>query len=202
MIIKKEKKGNIMNYYVDKDYDDSKLNKILNKKLKKKDIDFIIDHDANVYTKDNKLLLIFRKNKLNKDYTKEFYDNVIKFALTPTNNRGSATGSESKNVYKNPKTLTNIIGYFDKFSPMQKYLLKQKGVKVQSTVRETRFNVDYPDKYKKLLPLVKQIDEYYKKYIPDKYEKQKKKSKSNTFSYCQYFFYYNYNKCKFSNYCS
>lgn len=181
MIIKKEKKGNIMIYYVEKDIDDNKLIKLLNKKLSNKDINFIIDHDANVYTKDNKLLLIFRKNKLNKNYTKEFYDNIIKFASLPTNNRGSASGSESKNVYKNPKILTNIIGYFDKFSPMQKFLLKQKGIKLQTTARETRFNVDYPEQFKKLLPLIKQIDELYKKYIPDKYEKQKKKANQTPF---------------------
>ena len=33
MIIKKEKKGNIMIYIVEKDFDDSKLSKILNKKI-------------------------------------------------------------------------------------------------------------------------------------------------------------------------
>jgi hypothetical protein len=50
MIEKKEKKGNVTIYYVKKDYDDSKLNKVMNKKLKRSDIETIIDHDADVYT--------------------------------------------------------------------------------------------------------------------------------------------------------
>lgn len=66
-------------------------------------------------TEEGKLLLKFRKNTLSKNHTSAFYDNVIKFALTPTSNRGSATGSKSKNVYDNPKIMTNIFGYFDRF---------------------------------------------------------------------------------------
>ena len=41
------------------------------------------------------------------------------------------------------------------------------------TVRETRFLTDYPDKYNKLLPLIKEIDAYYQEYVPDKYKKQR-----------------------------
>ena len=57
MIEKKEKKGNVTVYYVKKDYDDDKLSKVLNKKLKRSDIKDIIDDDADVYTEDGKLLL-------------------------------------------------------------------------------------------------------------------------------------------------
>jgi hypothetical protein len=62
MIEKKEKKGNVTIYHVSKDYDDSKLNKVLNRKLKRSDIKDIIDDDADVYTTEGKLLLRFRKN--------------------------------------------------------------------------------------------------------------------------------------------
>ena len=99
MIIKKEKKGNIMIYIVEKDFDDSKLSKILNKKLNNKNNQyFIIEDDADVYTNENKLLMRFRKNVLNKEHIKTFYDNVIQFAKMPTNNRGSASGSKKKNI--------------------------------------------------------------------------------------------------------
>jgi macrodomain Ter protein organizer (MatP/YcbG family) len=77
MIIDKQKKGNITIYYVDKDYDDDRLHKILNKKLKPDQIKHIIDDDADVYTKDGKLLLKFRKNKLNKAYISEFYELIL-----------------------------------------------------------------------------------------------------------------------------
>jgi hypothetical protein len=177
MIEKKEKKGGVTIYYVDKDYDDTKLEKVMNKKLKRSDIKDIIDDDADVYTTDGKLLLRFRKNKLNKDNVEAFYDNVIDFAVTPTSNRGSASGSKSKNVYDNPKIMSNIIGYFDRLSPQHKFKYKQQGKPLPKiTTRETRFVTDYPEQYKKLIPLIKEIDKYYKQYAPENYANQKKKA--------------------------
>lgn len=182
MIDKKEKKGNVMVYYLKKDYEDDKLLSVLNKKLKKDDIKTIINHDADVYNEDGQLLLRFRKNKLTKNNVEQFYDNVINFAITPTTNRGSASGSKSKNVYDNPKIMTNIIGYFDKLSPKQKFSIKNKGLKLPKlTVRETRFLIDYPEKFKKLVPLIKEIDKYYEEYIPENYGNQKKKANQTPF---------------------
>ena len=66
MIEKKEKQGDVTIYYVEKDYDDTKLVKVMDKMLKRSDIKDIIDDDADVYTTDGKLLLRFRKNKLKK----------------------------------------------------------------------------------------------------------------------------------------
>jgi len=181
MIIKKEKKGGITIYHVDKDYDDSKLPDVLNKKLKRNQIKDIITDDADVYTKEGKLLLRFRKNKLNNENVDAFYDNVIDFARNVTSNRGSATGSKSKNVYDNPRIMTNILGYFDKFSVKQKAMLRDKGHKIPLQVRETRFNMDYPEKFKKLVPLIKEIDKYYKQYAPEYYAKQRKKADQTHF---------------------
>ena len=181
MIIDKQKKGNVTVYYIDKDYDDDHMRKTINKKLKPSDIHFIINDDADVYAKDGQLLLKFRKNKLNKTNTTEFYDNVIDFAVIPTSNRGSASGSKSKNVRDNPLIMTNIIGFFDRLSPKQKFILKQQGKKISTSVRQCRFNMDYPDKYKKLLPLIRQINEYYKQYVPDKYKAQRRKANQTPF---------------------
>ena len=180
MLIKTEKKGGIIVYTVDKNISDEKMNRLKNTYVTRMQIDFIIDHDADVYTKTGRLLLRFRKNKLLKDEIQTFYDNVIKFALNKTNNRGSTTGSEYKNVRKNPKIMTNIIGYFDKFSPKQKFLLKQQG-KTILDVRETRFVMDWPEKFKLLIPLIKSIDKMYKQYIPENYVKQKKKADQTYF---------------------
>jgi len=181
MIIKKEKKGNVTIYHVKKDFPNSELNKILNKKLKRSQIKTIIDHDADVYNEDGKILLRYRKNKLDKKDIDAFYENVIDFAKITTSNRGSATGSKKKNVYDNPKIMTNILGYFDKFSPKQKMLLRNKGIKMPITVRETRFNMDYPNKFKKLIPLIKDINKYYKEYMPSEYAAQKKKANQTPF---------------------
>jgi hypothetical protein len=175
MIIKKEQKGNVTVYYVDKEITDEKMESYKNKKVTPTQIKLIINDNADVYSKEGILLLKFRKGKLPQNHINEFYDNVIDFASITTSNRGSATGSKKKNVYDNPKIMTNIIGYFDTFSPKQKMLMTRNNIKLIEA-RETRFNMDYPDKYKKLLPLVKDIDSLYKKNIPDKYLKQKKKA--------------------------
>ena len=130
MIIKKEKKGGVTVYYVDKDYDDAKLKTVIGKKLKRSQIKNIIDDDADVYNAEGKLLLRFRKNKLNKEHVREFYDNVIQFAKSLTSNRGTSSGSDRKNLEENAKAMTNIFGYFDKLAPGQKFVLKQKGIKM------------------------------------------------------------------------
>ena len=180
MTIKKETKGDLTIYHVDKLITDDKMETLKNTYVKPSQIKLIINHDADVYTQDGKLLLRFRKDKLTTNKIDEFYDNVIDFAQTKTSNRGSTSGSNKKSVWDNPKIMTNIIGFFDTFSPKQKYLLKQQGKQILN-VRECRFNMDNPEKFKKMLPLVKEIDEYYEKYIPDNYAKQKKKANQTPF---------------------
>ena len=98
MIIEQKKNGNVIEYIVDKDYPDSKLDKFLNHKIKPQQISKIINQDADVYTKEGKLLLRFRKDKLKKENIDAFYENVIKFAEKTTQNRGSASGSKNKNI--------------------------------------------------------------------------------------------------------
>ena len=80
MIIKKEKEGDVTIYTVDKDYDDEKLRGKISTFIKRDHIKNIIDHDADVYTADGKLLIRFRKGVLPTTHTKLFYDNIIKFA--------------------------------------------------------------------------------------------------------------------------
>lgn len=179
MIDKKEKKGSVTIYYVSKDYANDKLSKVVGKNLKNGCIKDIIDDDADVYSEDGKLLLRFRKNKINKHLQNEFYDNVIKFAMVKTSTRGIASGSKTKQVGENPQIMSNIIGYFDTLSPRQKFVLK--GSLPKLTVRETRFLVENPDKFKKLVPMIKEIDKYYEMYVPENYGKQKQKANQTPF---------------------
>jgi hypothetical protein len=182
MIIKKEKKGNIMIYIVEKDFDNNKLSNIMNKKLNNnKGQYFIIEDNADVYTVDNNLLMRFRKNVLKKENITDFYDNVIQFAKTPTHNRGSASGSKHKNINENGNIYTNIIGYFDTLSPNYKKILTQKKIKNFLSVRPTRFLLDYPDKYKKLIPFIKEVDKFYEKLVPDQYIIQRKHANQTHF---------------------
>jgi Oxygenase domain of the 2OGFeDO superfamily len=182
MIEKKEKKGGVTIYYVKKDYDDNELSKVIGTKLKRKDIPNIIHEDADVITEDGTILLRFRINKLKKENMDPFYTNIIKFAMTKTSNRGTASASESKNLGSNTKIMSNIIGYFDKLSPAHKFKIKKSGKNLPKiTVRETRFLQEHPDKFEKLIPLINEIDYYYKKYVPENYEKQKKKANQTPF---------------------
>lgn len=182
MIIKRERKNGINILYVKKEKTDAEMEEIKNTLITNKLIKDIIDEDTDVYTEDNKLLLKFRKKKLKEKHIRAFYDNVIDFARKSySTNRGSASCSTKKNVYDNPKIMSNIIGYMDNFSPSQKLLLKQQNKSLKYKVRECRFNVVYPDKYKELIPLVQEIDHYYKTLLPNYYKKQIKKANQTHF---------------------
>jgi len=183
MVIRKEKKGDVDVYYVDKNMSDDAISNLKGTFVKKSQISLIINSDADVYTNDNKLLLKFRKNKLPLNQVDKFYDNVIQYARNNyTSNRGSASGTrKNANVRINAKVASNVIGYMDTFSPQQKFLLKKQNRTVKFNVRECRFNMLHPDKYKELFPLVQSIDKYYKKLIPAQFEKQFRKAKQTHF---------------------
>lgn len=182
MIIKKENKNGIEILHVSRDKTDAEMDKIKNTLIKKDAIKFIITKDTDVYTDDNVLLLKFRKNKLPKNSITEFYDNVINFASKSySTNRGSASGSKKLTLKENPKIKSNIIGYIDGFSPSQKFILKTQKKSVKYNVRECKFNVDNPEKYKKLFPLVQAINLNYKNLVPIQYAMQIKKANQTHF---------------------
>ena len=182
MIIKKETKNGIAIYTVEKDYDDDKMSGQMNKFIKPEQIKNIIRDDADVYTEDGKLLLLFRKNKLSKENIDTFYDNIVDFARNVTTNRGNASGSKNpSNMRENPKVMSNIFGYFDRWSPAQKFIFKNKHMHPSIDVRECRFNMNNPEKYKKTFPLIKEIDKFYEKYTPDKYKLQRRKANQTYF---------------------
>jgi hypothetical protein len=156
-------------------------NKIANTFIKPNIIDTIVNDDMDVFTDDGKLLLRFRKSVFSKKHIDDFYENIIKFAMNTTANRGSATGSKKKNIYENPKIMTNIFGYFDRFPANYKKSFKNAGIKAPLEVRKCRFNAEYPEKYAKLLPLIQDVDHLYKKYAPDHYKRQMEKASQTHF---------------------
>lgn len=188
MIVKKEKNGNTTVYIVREDKTDAEMNKRKGQKLTEADREkiTIIDHDADVFIENpdgtpGKLLIRFRKEKLTKANTDAFWDNVIQFARKSTNTRGIASGSKIRNLGNNARIKSNIIGYFDTISPSQKQLLRDAGVKLDYPARETVFIRDNPEKFEKLVPLVQEIDKYYKEYAPEYYAKQRKKADQTHF---------------------
>ena len=162
---------------VDKVMTDKKIQSYEGKEITRSMINQIIKEDVDVYTKDNILLCKFRKNALNKKKVNAFFDNVIDFAMNVTTNRGTTSGQKKtrKNVKDNPKIMSNVLGYMDGFAPSQKFSMKKLNIFPKLNVRETRFNIEYPDKWDKEYPMIKQVDTLYKKYIP-MYKQQRQKA--------------------------
>jgi hypothetical protein len=187
MIVKHERKGGIDVYHVKKNISDAGMERHRHQFVTPSLIDIIINDDADVYTDDNRLLLKFRKGKLSKDKIDTFYENMIDFARTTSTNRKLTSGLKTKSRSKTAKkekdfaAMTNIVGYFDSLGPSQKAMLKKHGIKLNPAVRETRFNMLYPDKFKKLIPLIREIDNYYEKIVPDHYKRQHRKAKQTYF---------------------
>ena len=166
--------------YIEKKRTDEEMNKLKNKFLERNMIDTIIKKDATVYTKEGKLLFLFRKKKLTGG--QEFYENISDFMKKhPTTNRGSSSGATKFNVKDNPKVFSTITGYFDRWSPKQKFLFKKMGIKTPIEVRETMFLSEHPEKFKKMIPFVKNIDALYKNLVPEQYKKQHAKAKETLF---------------------
>jgi len=180
-VTKTDSKNGIKIYYVEKDIEDDVLEKNAGKKLNRKQIKTIIDHDADVFTADGRLLIRFRKAVLNKSHMDAFYENIIDFANKETSNRGIASGSKKRSVGSNPKIKSNIFGYFDGWSPRQKMVFTKKGHKIPIAIRECTFNRDDPEKYQKTIPLITDIDLQYKKLAPEYYQKQIQKANQTHF---------------------
>lgn len=161
---------------------DENMKKYYNTFVKPDQIKTILDEDADVYTTEGRLLLRFRKNKLDRGKVSQFYNAAGKYTLTsPTHNRGSTTGSKKKNINDNPPVFSAILGYFDRWAPNHKHTFKRLGVKPLLEVRETAFSLTHPEKFKNTFPLLREIDSYYKKLVPQQYKKQRKKADETHF---------------------
>jgi hypothetical protein len=183
MIIKTETRKGIKTFIVDKSIPDSKIDTILNSFVKPSHIKNIITESCDVYTKEGKLLLKFRKDILNDKHVDDFYKNVNKFAHNWSSNRGNTSGVKkgTRNVLDNPHIMTNIFGYFDKWSPRQKFVFNKLKEKPLVDVRVCKFNMDSPEKYEKTIPLLEQISKLYKKLTPVFFKSQNDKAKQTQF---------------------
>jgi hypothetical protein len=167
---------------VEKLITDNKMIKLGNTFVKPSQIKQIINEDADVYTNDGRLLLKFRKNKIDKKNTNNFYEATYNYTVSNTSkNRGNTSGSKNKSIRANEPIKSSIIGYFDKWAPNHKFFFKQNGIKTPLAVRETSFNSKYPEKMKRAEPLIKQIDKLYKQLLPEYYKKQIKKARQTEF---------------------
>lgn len=165
----------IVIYKVKKDLSDDIIEKRLSTKCTKRDYTDLITYDCDVYDADtNKMLLRFRKNALTQKHVEDAYENLIDFSKHKTGARGVASSSEIKDIAVNTRVCSNILGYFDSYTIFHKYMFKTVGCKVPFPVRTTRFTASYPDKWERVKPLIKDIDQIYKKLAPVEHKYQLK----------------------------
>lgn len=169
-------------FYITKKYTDKQMENMANTFVSRSKIDHIIDENVDIYSDDGKLLAKFRKNVLSKNVLNQFYDATYNFTLKAiTANRGSATGSEQKNLSENPRVHSAILGYFNRWAPKQKIAFRNAGIRAPLEVRETRFSMEHPEQFKETFPLLRQINKKYKSLLPSYFQKQNKKAKSTLF---------------------
>ena len=167
---------------VEKIISDVRMDKLGNTFVRPSQIHTIINENIDIYTTDGRLLLKFRKNKLNKQNTEQFYNATYNFTSSNVSrNRGSSQGSKKKCLKHNVPIKSAILGYFDKWAPNHKMYFKQQGIKTPLSVRETRFSSEYPEKMRSAERLIKEINTWYKQLLPEFYKKQIKKANQTEF---------------------
>ena len=142
----------------------------------------ILKEDADVYTEDGACLLRFRKDVLSQNAIDNAYDGLKEFMKRVTTDRGTASGSEKglQTGQKKP-VMSNIIGYFDKWSISQKSTFKRSGIRYPGPCRLCTFNVKWPERWTKVVPLIKEISAQYEELCPNEFKDQRAAAKKTPF---------------------
>lgn len=142
-------------------------NDLCAKFLTEKDIDMVIDFDADVWSAEGELLLKFRKGVIPMPILMAGY-NAFEPAIKQTLMRGIASGGKKLYINKDGKESktsvgspveSSIVGYMDSL-PKMPYC------------RKTAFTKDYFETFQAGLPFVQQVDRLYKELCPDHYKRQ------------------------------
>jgi hypothetical protein len=142
----------------------------------------VLKDDADVYTEDGELLLRFRKNVLSQNAIDDAYNALQEHMKKTTTDRGTASGSDKGlGTGEKKPVMSNILGYFDKWSISQKATFKNSKIRYPGPCRLCTFNVKNPEKWKKVVPLIQEIDAQYEKLCPKEYADQRKAAKSTPF---------------------
>jgi len=166
-----------------------------------KDVDEIIDYDADVYAEDpdapggKKLLFKLRKNVIPHDLIKLAWKNFYKSA-NASRNRGAAAGPiDVKSKYWTRRKLNkkSIKGWSAQYMEKGKLSKMRVNNNVFSSVlgyfektpfmglpcRLTSYTQLYFEQYKGGTPYIEKIDDLFKKLVPDRYDVQYKRAKGN-----------------------
>lgn len=170
--------------HVKKKLSDQETKEIEGKILPKGYYDKVFKTDVDVIDEEGKYILRFRKGVLSKKNIDDAYNAMIKHARTNTTTRGMTSGNTDKLkiVQNNNPIKSNIIGYFDTLSLQQKAYFRDAGLFKQKPIcRQTAFTMNNPLKWKKIIPLIKDIDKQYKKLFPKQHSIQYKEAQSTGF---------------------
>ena len=181
-IISVDKSKKIPVYTVKKILTDEETSACKGKFMTDKNYPVVLNESADVYTEDGNLLVRFRKNVLSEKKIDDAYEALKDFMKRKTTDRGVASGS-GKGLQTGEKTpvMSNILGYFDKWSISQKSTFKNSGIRSPGPCRLCTFNVKYPEKWRKVVPLIQEIDQQYQELCPKEYASQRKAAKSVPF---------------------
>tara|TARA_B100000123_G_scaffold156906_1_gene116096 strand:- start:619 stop:1566 length:948 start_codon:yes stop_codon:yes gene_type:complete len=174
----------------------------------KKDFKYIITEDCDVFCIKNKkrvLLARFRKNVIPHKLSKIALDELEESAKKKHDNRGAAGGEldlnklpkyvNQNNMYKRSKYVirgyeslktgkmveqiignqvsSNIIGYYDKPD-------RNLG-KGAPPCRLTQFNKNNMEKFKRVIPFLKEINKQFRLLVPKRYRKQRRRANKTNF---------------------
>ena len=150
----------------------------------------VIRDNTIVYNEKGEKVLVFLKNVVSKKNAKIAYK-VLRKAATDSNNRAIAAGPINAKVGEKVDYLT--VGELmtgNRFRPLKKDGTLSNSPKANSVksgiigysdryaripyCRTTEFTKKNFEEYKKALPYIVEISELFKKYVPDRYENQRK----------------------------
>jgi hypothetical protein len=181
-IVSIDKSKKVPVYTVKKILTNEETNAFKGKFIENKHYPVVLKEDADVYTEEGELLLRFRKDVLSKKAIDDAYEAMKDFMKRTTTDRGIASGSDRGLTTGHQTAVrSNILGYFDKWSISQRATFKQSGIKFPGTCRLTTFNVKYPEKWKQVVPLIKEIDAQYKLLCPEEHTSQRQAAKKTPF---------------------
>lgn len=159
---------------------DEEVVKLKGAKLTEEHFDLVINYDCKVLKPDGSLLFVFRRNIIPNNLCKIAYDELRHLSQPPTNRGIAALGQQI------PAALMKDGEKRSKTKHINHTLLKLTGLKDASSAvigfydryvrfpycRQTAFNLNHPDKFKKVLPFIRAVDAAFKENVPDRYEVQ------------------------------
>lgn len=181
-IVNIDKSGKIPLYTVRKILSDAETELFKGKFMEERHFPIVLKDDADVQDEAGNYIIRFRKNVLSHKAIDDAYDALKEFITHTSTDRGIASGS-GKGVLTGAKkpVMSNILGYFDKWSVSQKSTFKRSGIKMPGQCRLCAFNVKFPDKWKRVVPLIQEIDAQYEKLCPTEHADQFKAAKQTPY---------------------